>query len=574
MHLFRVSIFLTLTVMALSCRPDAKQGGGDMAVADTYLTDELSIQHGMELFNRHCASCHNFTANEIGPNLSGVTSEVSKDWLVDYIHDPKAKIDGGDPRAVAHFERYRLYMPGFPQIQGKDMDHLLGFIHKFSEAEKRNTSNRKGGLINPIPEPIPESGLVLDLEEWFTAPPTSPNPLLARINKLDRTGTRLFLADQRGLLYEITWDSVKTYLDIREWMPEFIDAPGFGSGLGNFAFHPEFASNGLFYTTHTEKAGSAPADFALPDSVPARLQWVLTEWESRSPGSDVFSGRKREILRADMVSQIHGFQELTFNPLSKPGNSDYGLLYLGIGDGGAGLGGYPQLCDNPSQIWGSVLCLDPSGTNSANGRYGIPKDNPYAGTAEGLGEVWASGFRNPHRITWDAETGHMFISNIGQHSVEEVNLGLKGADYGWPNREGTFLFDVQANSELVYPVPESGSRYTDPVIQYDHDEGNAVSGGYAYRGEALPLLRGYYVFGDIPRGTVFMSPLTEMEKGQPAPVFRVALESEGRELSLSEISLDARVDLRFAQDAQGELLLFTKNNGKVYRVVGCRDKTL
>jgi len=562
-------------LLGASCRPENPPVTASAdAPADRYAGDELSIQHGMELFNRHCASCHNFTAAEIGPNLSGVTSEVGKEWLIAYIRDPKAKIDGGDPRAAGLFSRYRLYMPSFPQIEGDDMEDLLGFIHKFSEAEKRNTSARAGGLINPIPEPIPDSGLVLELAEWFAAPASAPAPPLARINKLDGFGSgkreRLFLADQRGPLYEILGASACVYLDLKQEEPNFIDQPGFGTGLGNFAFHPDFPKNGLLYTTHTEPAGSAPADFALPDSIPAALQWVLTEWRTESPGAESFSGQRRELLRADMVSQIHGFQEVTFNPLARPGQADYGLLYLGVGDGGAGLGGHPELCDNPGHLWGSVLRIDPQGTNSKNGQYGIPSDNPFTAEEGALGEIWCRGFRNPHRITWErGGSGQMFITNIGQHSVEEVNLGQKGANYGWPNREGTFLFDVNANSELVYPLEGPDSLYTPPVWQYDHDEGNAISGGYAYRG-SIAGLRGYYIFGDIPRGTVFVAPLSGLAKGKPGPVYRASLEIDGQPATLMQRSRDARVDLRFAEDASGELYLFTKNDGKVYRVVGAR----
>ncbi|MDG1573346.1 PQQ-dependent sugar dehydrogenase [Robiginitalea sp. M366] len=569
-----LSLGLGLITLALplSCGPESKGKPSDTGpVAARYAGGELSIQHGMEVFNRHCASCHNFQASEIGPNLSGVTSQVDKAWLVAYIQDPKAMIDGGDPRAAALFERYRMYMPGFPHLQGEDMEHLLGFIHKFSEAEKRNTSNRTGGLVNPIPQPIPEAGLALELEEWFTAPPTATEPLLARINKLDGIGGRLFLADQRGILYEINGDTVHSYLDLKAKTPAFIDTPGFGSGLGSFAFHPAFEANGLLYTTHTEKAGSARADFALPDSIPAALQWVLTEWQATDPGKATFAGSRREVLRADMTSQIHGFQELTFNPLAQPSDPDYGLLYLGIGDGGAALGGHPELCDNSRHIWGSVIRIDPGGRSSANGQYGIPEGNPFLGQEGALGEIWARGFRNPHRMTWDRGGSHqMFISNIGQHSVEEINLGRAGADYGWPVREGTFLFDVHANSELVYPLDKPDTLFTGPALQYDHDEGNAVSGGYAYRGMRVPELQGWYLFGDIPRGTLFGAQVAEMDGKDPATVYRVALRIDGEATTLAARSLHPRVDLRFAQDASGELYLFTKNDGKVYRVAGAK----
>lgn len=540
-----------------------------------YLRDELSIQHGLEIFNQHCASCHNFSQNEIGPNLSGVTSEVDKEWLKTYIDNPMAIIKSGDERAVALFDKYKLYMPPFPGIKDRDLEDLLGFIHKFSEGEKKNRKNRPGGLINPISEKIQESNLDLIIEEMSALPTSSESFLKTRINKVSTIETkqkeRLFVVDLRGKLYEVVDTTAHIFLDMKIEMEHFIDNPGRASGFGSFAFHPGFEENGLLYTTHTEPSKTSIADFSIPDSIRTKLQWVLTEWKVDDPFAKKFKGKTREVLRTDMVSGVHGFQELTFNPLARFGDAEYGLLYLGIGDGGAALGGHPSLCDNDSKIWSSIIRIDPMGRNSNNGKYGIPSDNPYVGVKEKLDEIWCRGFRNPHRITWDESgSGKMFVSNIGQHSVEEVNLGKAGANYGWPEREGTFLFDVDANTELVYGLPSDDSGYAYPVIQYDHDEGNAVSGGYVYAGEKIPQLKGKYIFGDIPRGTLFYSETSELIEGQQATIYKMGLELNGTKTSLASIAQNQRVDLRFGMDGSGELLIITKSNGKVYKVVGCK----
>jgi glucose/arabinose dehydrogenase len=271
-----------------------------------------------------------------------------------------------------------------------------------------------------------------------------------------------------------------------------------------------------------------------------------------------------------MIGGGHTFQELAFNPLTKLNDKDNGMLYLGIGDGGSALSGNSFLCDNPENIWGSVIRIDPDGNNSANGKYGIPEDNPFVNTPNALGEIWAYGFRNPHRISWDETgSGKMFITNIGQHSVEEVNIGKAGANYGWPNREGTFLFDVNANPELVYPLPEDDSNYTYPVIQYDHDEGSAVSGGFVYTGNSIPLLKGKYIFGDISLGTLFYSEVAEMIDGQQAPIYRLNVAINGQLSDMETITNTKRVDLRLGEDSNGELYLLTKGNGVVYKVVDC-----
>ncbi len=567
-------ICLAGLICGLSFLSGCGSGSENAAVVeskDVYARGEMAIQHGMQLFNQHCASCHNFSENGIGPNLTGVTSEVGKEWLVSFIHNPPGVIESGDPRAVALFEKYKQYMPPFPMLEGEDLEDLLGFIHKFSEGEKRNKNNRPGGLINPIPGTIPVSDLTLELEKWFTVPASSEAPPMTRINKMfPSPDGRLFIHDLRGKLYQVHENQeLSAYIDLAAEIPDFIDNPGKGNGLGSWAFHPEFEQNGLFYTTHSEPAGTAPADFPVPDSIKVTMQGILLEWKVNNPDADSFAGTRRELLRVDMAGGAHTLQELTFNPLADPGTADYGMLYLGIGDASTALMGYPFLCDSYEDIWSSVIRIDPLGSSSANGNYGIPPDNPFVNTPGALGEIWAYGFRNPHRISWDETgSGKMFITNIGQHSVEEVNLGQAGANYGWPHREGTFLFDVDANPEVVYPLPEDDTSYTYPVAQYDHDEGSAVSGGFVYSGQAVPELKGKYIFGDISLGTLFYSEVDAMNQGQQAPVYRLQLSMNGKLSDMASITGSRRVDLRLGTDSQGELYLMAKANGGVYKVVG------
>lgn len=545
--------------------------------SDHYDTSELVIQRGMTVFNQHCASCHNFNEAAIGPNLAGVTNAVSKAWLTEFIKNPKKSIENGDQRATELYGKYKVYMPTFEMLTDSEVEDVLGFIHKFSQAEQRSQKKRPGGLLDPIPEKIPDAQMTLVIEEFCTVPPSSDTAPKARINKLvalkGQKGERLFIADLRGTLYELVDKEPVVFLDLNELIGDFINHPGWGTGLGSFDFHPEFEENGLFYTTHTEPSRTAVADFAINDSIPTKLQWVLTEWKMSDPTALSFSGTHREVLRADMVSAAHGFQELTFNPLAVTGDTDYGLLYLCIGDGAAALAGYPFLCNNAGAIWGSVVRIDPLGRNSGNGKYGIPKDNPFLEDSDKLDEIWSYGFRNPHRISWDTNgSNKIFISNIGQHSVEEVNLLRKGANYGWPFREGTFLFDTEANTEIVYPLPEEGDDFMYPVIQFDHDEGNAVSGGFVYAGNTIALLKDKYLFGDIPQGTLFYSKVSEIVEGTQAPIFKLDLELNGKSTSFRELSSDQRVDLRFGMDSSGGLFLFTKSNGKVYKVTDCKPK--
>ncbi|UWX55643.1 PQQ-dependent sugar dehydrogenase [Maribacter litopenaei] len=212
------------------------------------------------------------------------------------------------------------------------------------------------------------------------------------------------------------------------------------------------------------------------------------------------------------------------------------------------------------------------GSNSDNGKYGIPSDNPFVGNGEGIPEIWAYGFRNPHRISWDAKDPlRMYVSNIGRHSLEEVNLVEKGRNYGWPNREGTFLFDSSANTEVVYPLPKDDGGYVYPIIEYDHDEGNAVSGGYVYYG-TLDKLQGKYLFGDIPRGTIFIADVGNVSIGNQASIQKMEFLLNSKATTFNALLGGARVDLRWGMDSAGELYLFTKYDGKVYKVVDCTAK--
>ncbi len=569
MNYFKSTTLLLLLGGLISCESPSKK---KQEAQNNYRRGELPVQEGMVLFNQNCASCHNFSSNEIGPNLSGITAQMSKEWLKAFIKNPQQMIAQGDERAVAQFKKFNVYMPSFSQFNDDQLENLLGFIHKFSEGEKRNQSNRKGGLVDPIPEKIAAATHHLVVEDFVTLPPSSPTAPDTRINTFRALSfegkDHLFVGDLRGVLFEIVEGKPQAYLDVSKEIKNFIDRPGLGSGLGSFAFHPEFATNGLLYTTHTEPANTATADHAVPEGAKSTLQWVLSEWQTQNPAAATFSGTRRELLRVDMVTGIHGFQDLTFNTKAQPGNADFGLLYLGIGDGGAALAGHPEICQDESAIWGSVIRIDPAGNNSQNGNYGIPKDNPYANVAGKVAEIWCRGFRNPHRMAWNASGDKMLVSNIGQHSVEEVNLIQKGGDFGWPKREGSFVFDVLANPEMVYPLEqEEPGSFLDPVIQYDHDEGNAVSGGYFYLDNAINALKGKYIFGDIARGTLFVANESDIKQGQTAALQKVNLTVNGNATTFQDIRPNERVDLRFGQDSAGALYVFTKSNGKVYRVI-------
>ena len=228
---------------------------------------------------------------------------------------------------------------------------------------------------------------------------------------------------------------------------------------------------------------------------------------------------------------------------------------------------------------GALLRIDPLEPAMGGGGYSVPTGNPFAddGDVDTLAEIWAYGLRNPHRFSWDrGGAERLFISDIGQANVEEINLGSPGANYGWSEREGTFLvMHFNENDVFALPGNDASFGYTYPVIQYDHDEGDrAISGGYVARGGVLgPALEGHYIFGDLPSGRVFHAPAATLDgSGQASfQVLRLIDQGTGMESTLLEMvgggSPASRADLRFGRDDAGSLYLLTKQDGSVRRLV-------
>ncbi|WP_327590616.1 PQQ-dependent sugar dehydrogenase [Nonomuraea sp. NBC_00507] len=449
-------------------------------------------------------------------------------------------------------------------------------------------------LDDPIPEKPTSSGLTLTLEEFASFPKTDTTPAptdprlvrWARINYLGELpdgSRRLYVNDLNGKLYFLdkSGGRPREYLDVgATFAPDFISGRGLGSGFGFAAFHPEFGRNGTFYTVHTEWGEALTTKTPdLPPQPGVRFHGVITEWTATDPKASTFSGTRREVLRLGFSGQIHGIQQIDFNPAARPGDKDYGLLYIAAGDGGRGVSS-----DDPQNLavpHGKILRIDPSGTNGANGRYGIPAGNPFVSRPGALGEIYAYGMRDPHRFSWDPNAGNrLFLGHIGEHAIEAIYDVGAGDNLGWSEREGSFLFN-KADRCHLYTLPDNDAEfgYTYPVAAYDHDpppghsctsdSGHAVVGGFVYRGLKLPLLHGKYLFGDIVDGQVFFTVAAQMreETGHRATIYKPRLvDAAGKQVTLQDLAGHSRVDLRFGRDAVGELYVLSKANGKIWKV--------
>ncbi|WP_433517429.1 PQQ-dependent sugar dehydrogenase [Nonomuraea sp. CA-143628] len=448
----------------------------------------------------------------------------------------------------------------------------------------------------PIDDPIPEnptaSGLTLTLTEYATFPKTEPVPTptdqrlmrWARINNIGEIpdgSRRQFVNDLNGKLYLLKNGQPQEYLDVgATFAPDFLSGRGLGSGFGYVAFHPDFARNGKFYTVHTE--WGAALTTKTPDLTPqpeTKFHGVITEWTATNPKADTFSGTHREVLRLGFNGQVHGIQQIDFNPYARRRDADYGLLYVASGDGGRGVSS-----DDPQNLaipQGKVLRIDPLGTNAANGKYGIPAKNPFVTKAGAIGEIYAYGMRDPHRFSWDPQGNRLFLGHIGEHAIEAIYEVKAGDNLGWSEREGSFVFN-KADRCHLYTLPDNDASfgYNYPVAAYDHDpppghsctadSGHAVAGGFVYRGTRLPLLYGKYLFGDIVDGRVFFTIASQMRQGGPrATIYQPKLvNASGATVTMKDLAGDARVDLRLSRDGAGELYLLSKANGKIWKVTG------
>ena len=444
---------------------------------------------------------------------------------------------------------------------------------------------------DPFPDPIPTAEGVITVGAVEFASLPFVNGEAARMMLLvDEPGTgRLFVNDMRGLVYTVSYDggTVTRYLDLTDprWGLD-VEASRRERGFQSFAVHPQFGVPGtpgfgkLYAYTDTSNT-APPADF-VPNGGSDAQDTILLEWTATDPAAAVYDGGPpRELLRVEQPFRNHNGGQLGFNPLAAPGDPDYGLLYVGSADGGSG-GDPLDLAQNLGSILGKILRIDPLGTNSANGQYGIPADNPFAsdGDPATLGEIYAYGVRNPQRFAWDERNGNLFVADIGQNIVEEISLVPRGGNLGWNDWEGSFRFISREAVSLVDPRGEAGRSY--PVVEYGQldplfQRSSAATGLVVYRDDAVPQLANLVLFGDSPSGEVFYVPADDLPEGGQDAMRRVLFRDGAETKTLLQLIQEknvsqgrtpaTRVDIRFGTGPDGQILLLNKHDGVIRRLV-------
>jgi len=500
-----------------------------------------------------------------------------------------------------------------------------------------------------------EAPVVLEIRDYVQLPLTgkvdsraNTESMLARVNGVHEEpggANRLFVHDLNGPVYIVAKDTKRltTYLNFngRNGNPGlfrklFYEA-GYACGLATFTFDPAYRTNGKFYTVHIEDP--AIRESSLPDNtnypglrtegytatppipVPGTVQHegVLIEWTDSNINNTTFEGTAREVMRVQLNTRIHPLGDMIFNPAARAGDPDWRVLYIGSGDGGSGestsaMRLNPQRLDN---LAGKILRIVPdlrehtaTSSVSENGRYRIPNDNPFAAKAGARKEIWAYGLRNPHRLAW--ADNRLLANTVGLHTWETVNIIQKGANFGYPLREGNELLNTDNRTTTLPALDRIPVRVTAevteetvvphyPVVQYGHvaSGGDAIGAGFLYNGK-IAALRGKYLFTDLSTGHIWYADYREMlaaDDGNPAtvaamhqlkvrwndgvfdsmfPIAQSAYHARGGKdpdlPGTATVSGQGRADARFAIDDAGELYLYSKTDGVIREVIGARAR--
>ena len=449
---------------------------------------------------------------------------------------------------------------------------------------------------DPFPAPIPaaEGAIPVKFVEFASIPDDAgraARPMLL----VDEPGTRrLFVNEMRGPLYTVSYDgrTVTKYLDVNasDWRVK-VQSLGRERGVQSFAIHPQFNQPGTpgfgrLYAW-TDSSSTTPR----PDFSSGRGQnthaTVLFEWTARNPAAATYDGGPpRELLRVQQPFANHNGSHISFNPFVSPSDADFGMLYVGVGDGGSG-GDPLTLAQNLGSPFGKILRLNPLGSNSANGKYGVPAGNPFAndGNPDTLGEIYVYGVRNPQRFGWDSRNGNLFVADIGQDIVEELSLATAGANLGWNKWEGSFgyvsrravsLANQRGDPKVTYPVAEYGQ--IDPLLQVQ----SAITGVHVYRRGPIAQLADLVLFGDMVSGEIFYIHADKLPSGGQDGIRRILLNDGGESKTLLKLVQEKnvkqgkrpvpRADLRFGTGPDGQLFLLNKHDGTIRLLVPDTDR--
>jgi glucose/arabinose dehydrogenase len=427
-------------------------------------------------------------------------------------------------------------------------------------------------IADPLPD-VPQGEIAVGLQTVVTG----LSHLIGLADPNDETG-RLFLVEQEGRARVLNSDgSISPLIDVSSSLaPLVLDTVGYDErGLLGLALSPSFASDGTLFFYASYLKGDATPDFTVsPDTLimdgtgyddidhhSVIIKRIITD--DNSDGIFDFSDSyvDTEILRFEQPTS-DTFASYGIGSNHNGGHLFFdrdGLLMVAIGDGGDANdtgNGHVAIGNgaDATNILGTLIRIDPDGNNSANGKYGIPSDNPFVGHPTYLPEIYAYGFRNPWTFSQDPATGEIYSSDSGQNFVQEVNRVLSGKNYGWRAKEGSFLFDpVTGNIGSLYSSPTIDGL-EDPIVEYDHGQGYAnIIGGHIYRGSLIPELQGAYICGDYGGELFYVEGLNDTPLMKR---FQIGVSDRALLSDVRAFNVDAAGEIYFVGNSNGQSSLY------------------
>ncbi len=392
--------------------------------------------------------------------------------------------------------------------------------------------------------------IVLTLMPWncllaaplCTEPPTNtpiPNVALKEIahgfekptHIADDGSGRLFVVEQAGTIRILEQEKIVStpFLDIRER----VGISQGERGLFSIAFDPHYKDNGLFYVDYTSSLGKLHSRIS---------RFKRRDANHADPQSETV------LLKIDQPYNNHNGGQLAFGP--------DGYLYIGMGDGGSANDPHGN-GQNPETLLGKLLRINVN-RQELSRNYAIPKDNPFIGKPKFRPEIWAYGLRNPWRFSFDAQNGRLYLADVGQGLVEEIDVIEKGGNYGWNTMEG----DV-CTPEVSATCNKTGLQL--PIHTYRHPEGFSITGGFVYRGSAIPKFCGVYLYADYVTRKIWGLRYDGIKTTVTAELFGPGLiERTVRQLRRKPLLLSIS---SFGEDRNHELYVADHQAGKIFKII-------
>lgn len=555
-HRFICLVALLYAMSAIAAPSASTPPTDKQAYADFAAQNKGDAEQGKQLFANEaklaCIRCHTTDGSsaKAGPDLVGVGDRFPRGELIRSILEPSSTIAIGYGGTILETKSGETF-EGIVKQATEAWVELMGGDGKLVRVATGDIKEQRISKLSLMPEgtesalTLPEfADLVAYLESLHQSVKTlAPSPAMPDVipQATRAVEFRPFFSSDVRLHHPVWFGEMPGHTNLfvvleqagKSWLIErtpegdkqtaWLDLSGEvytggGCGLLGMAFHPRFSENRKYYLKYQVAQG-------------AQISTLLVERKFAKDFRSDSAEPPRRIMEIPAVTQDHTGGGISFGP--------DGFLYLGMGD--TGPQGDPQgHAQDLNLLLGKILRIDVNHARSGRA-YAIPKSNPFRKRTDVRPEIWAYGFREPWRFSFDSATGDLWIGDVGQSEFEEITLARSGENHGWNIMEGATPFSERYR--------RTAERYVPPIFSYPHRRGVSVTGGYVYRGQRAPQLKGHYICGDFESRRLWA--LTQTERTLT---------------SIVEIGRSPARVVSFAEDSKGELYVVGYDTGTIYQM--------